>query len=138
MRWLLRLRRIAMTIAFLTSSVCVFAGQSYDLKEMTPAVQKAIAGRQARYSELERLKSNGTIGENNEGSVKPLKDSQNAASLVQAENEDRGVIYQAIVDQNHLGPSGMTEVHSVFAEVQRGKARPGEFIQERSGEWVQK
>ena len=116
----------------------LFAAVSYDLKEMTPEAQKAIAGRQARYGELQRLKSEGVIGEDNQGSVKLLKDSTEARAVMQSENQDREVIYQTIVDQNHLGPSRITEVRTVFAEVQRGKAQPGDSIQLRSGEWVQK
>ena len=115
-----------------------FAAQNYDLKEITPTVQNALEGRKGRYAELQRLKSEGTVGENNQGSVKLLKDSAGAQGLIDGENHDREVIYQAIVDQNHLGPGGITEVHSVFAEVQRGKAKSGEIVQSRSGEWAQK
>ncbi len=71
--------------------------------------------------------------------AKVLKDlTRETGVLVLAENRDREVIYQAIADQNQLGPDGLTQVHSVFGEVQRGKARAGEFIQLRTGEWVQK
>ena len=129
----------AMTVIFLLiSSGSVFAAQNYDLKEITPAVQNALDGRKSRYAELERLKSEGTIGENNQGSVKLLKDSAGVRGFIDDENRDREAIYQAIVDQNHLGTSGMTEVRAVFAEVQRGKAKSGEFFQSRSGEWAQK
>ncbi len=128
-----------MTVIFLlTSSGSTFAAQNYDLKEITPAVQNALEGRKGRYAELQRLKSDGTIGENNQGSVKLLKDSAGARGIIDDENRDREAIYQAIVDQNHLGPGGIAEVHSIFAEVQRGKAKSGEFVQSRSGEWAQK
>ena len=111
---------------------------TYDLKEITPVVQGAINGRQSRYQEIQRLKTSGVLGEDNQGFVKVLKPSPDADSLASGENADRQAIYQAMVDQNQLGPDGMAQVRSVFAEVQRGKAQPGEFVQLRSGEWVQK
>jgi len=114
------------------------ATASYDLREMTPEVQTALQGRQARYAELQRLKSESILGEDNRGFVKMLRESTEARGVAQTENQDREVIYRAIVDQNQLGPDGMTQVQQVFAEVQRGKAKSGDLIQLRSGEWVQK
>lgn len=111
---------------------------NYDLKEITPAVKEAIENRQARFHDLQPLKAEGVVGEDNQGFVKLLKDSSHVEGLVAAENENRRIIYEAVADQNPLGPAGLSQVQSVFAEVQRGKARPGEWIQLRSGEWVQK
>jgi len=111
---------------------------TYDIKEMTPAVKQAIENRQARYSELQQRKTEGVLGEDNQGFVKALKQVTEVGPLVLAENYDREVIYQAIVDQNQLGPAGMAQVRSTFGEVQRGKVRPGDWIQLRSGEWKQK
>ena len=110
----------------------------YDLKEITPAVQAALSGRQARFNDLQQRKAAGAVGENNQGFVQVLQDSAGAGTIAGEENRDREVIYRAIVDQNGLGPSGVSQVEEVFAEVQRGKARAGERIQLRSGEWVQK
>ena len=103
---LLRAFAVLMILCSAGSSL-TFAGQNYDLKEITPAVQKALDGRKGRYAELQRLKSEGTIGENNQGSVKLLKDSGGAQGLADDENQDRETIYQAIVDQNDLGPGGI-------------------------------
>jgi uncharacterized protein YdbL (DUF1318 family) len=115
-----------------------FAEQSYDLKEMTPKVTKALENRKARYSELQKLKSEGTIGESKQGFLDVFLAPLEISKIVLDENRDRKVIYQAIVDQNDLGPAGMGKIQEVFAEVQRGKARPGEKIQLSSGEWIQK
>lgn len=124
-------------VCFLGINTILLAA-NYDLKEITPEVQQALDSRKARYGDLQRFKSEGTVGEDNQGFTKLLKDSPEANSTVQAENENRQVIYQAIVDQNHLGPGGMSDVRSVFAEVQRGKARPGDQVQDRAGNWTQK
>lgn len=115
----------------------VFAG-SYDLKEITPAVKQALENRQARYSQLQSLKQKGAVGEDNKGFVADLGRDPQAAAMVNSENRDRRIIYQALVDQNKLGSAGMTEVQKVFAEVQRDKASSGEYIQTPAGEWSRK
>ena len=123
---------------FIFGSGLALAVQNYDLREITPEVQRAIQGRQARYAELQSLKQKGVVGENNQGFVTPLKAMAGADPIVSGENQDRDVIYQAVVAQNQLGPNEISEVKKVFAEVQRGKAERGDFVQLPSGEWVQK
>ncbi|MFZ5802229.1 MAG: YdbL family protein [Candidatus Omnitrophota bacterium] len=108
----------------------------YDLKEMTPAVERAISNRQARYQELQLMKQQGLIGENNRGYLAVLSGDDRVRRIVAEENDDRRAIYQAVVDQNHLGPSEFSIVETVFAEVQREKSRPGDPFQLASGEWT--
>jgi len=114
------------------------AESDYDIKQMTPGIQDAFKNRKARYEELQRFKTEGLIGEDREGFVKALRPSPEAEQLAGRENSDRGTIYQAIVDQNHLGPDGMGKVKTAFAEVQKEKTRPGDWFQRPSGEWVKK
>lgn len=125
----------ALLLGTLTCTPLVWAG-SYDIKEMTPEIQQALSGRQARYSQLKQLKSEGAIGETNQGYVEALSGSGNG--VTDAENSDRRVIYSAIVQQNNLGAQGLTQVQKVFAEVQHDKATSGESIQLASGEWNKK
>ncbi len=115
-----------------------FAFAGYDLKEITPAIQQTIQSRQSRYAQLQELKQSGAVGENNQGFVSLLNAAPGAEQLASLENQDRATIYQAIASQNQLGPSGLEEVKRIFAEVQRGKALPGELIQLPTGEWVKK
>ncbi len=121
----------------LAGSHSLFAAQ-YDIKEITPEIQKALSNRQARFGELQNWKSQGTIGETNQGFVKALKGIPAAVSLTDEENKDRNVIYRAIVDQNQLGSSGFAKVKAVFADVQREKAKTGDYLQDLNGEWNQK
>ncbi len=111
---------------------------SYDLKEITPAVQQAIDQRKARYGELQQLKQAGSIGENNAGLVEALTEASAPTQLAIDENRDRLVIYQAIVEQHSLGPDGLAQVQTAFAAVKRDRAKPGEMIQLPSGDWVKK
>ena len=110
----------------------------YDIKQMTPEVEKAIANRQARYSELQGLKAEGSVGENNKGYAEALGDSSSAKSIASAENEDRKVIYRTIAEQNNLGAEGLALIETVFAEVQHEKARAGDPVQDASGAWGKK
>ena len=122
---------------FLCAVPCVslWAGQ-YDIRQMTPEVQTALQGRQNRYGQLQALKSSGVIGENNRGYVEVLQASGEGPAA--SENNDRRVIYAAIVQQNGLGPDGLVQVEKAFASVQRTRAKAGEHIQAVSGEWKEK
>jgi uncharacterized protein YdbL (DUF1318 family) len=114
------------------------AQASYDLKERTPAVTAALEGRRDRFSEIKDLKARGALGENNRGYVEVLSGGGDVRSVANAENADRKVIYQAIVEQNGLGASALATVEGVFAGVQRDKAENGERVQEANGKWVTK
>lgn len=135
-------RSFFMSVVIVLSAIAmvspsVFAGP-YDLKEMTPTVEQALKNRQARYLQLQSLKQKGVVGEDNKGFVADLERDPQSAAMASSENRDRRIIYQALVDQNRLGPAGMTEVQRVFAEVQRDKASSGEYIQTPKGEWLRK
>lgn len=118
-------------------STAAFA-QSYDIKEMTPAVTSALEARKARFSELKTLKAEGIVGETNQGYVEALGGDKATAKLVAMENKDRRAIYEAIVTQNDLGASALVTVEGVFAKVQRDKANAGEKVQDASGNWISK
>lgn len=111
---------------------------SYDFKQITPEIDQALKNRQARYATLQQMKRSGLVGENHSGYVTELKSDAVATSLVAQENSDRSVIYNALVEQNALGPNGLAEVQRAFAEVQRDKANSGDYIQSASGDWQQK
>ncbi|MBF0620114.1 MAG: DUF1318 domain-containing protein [Candidatus Omnitrophica bacterium] len=111
--------------------------QSYDIKNKTPAVTSALDARKARFAELKALKAQGLVGENNQGYVQALGGAD-AGAIVSAENQDRRLIYKAIVEQNGLADSALSTVEGVFAGVQRNKASSGEKVQDESGAWITK
>jgi hypothetical protein len=117
--------------------VPVFAEGKYDIKQMTPEVQNALNGRRDRFDQLRALKSSGAVGENNRGYVEVLKQDGSAGDIVAAENRDRKVIYQTIAEQNGL-ENAISTIESVFAQVQRDKAGPGEQVQTEDGRWISK
>ena len=121
----------------IVNSKTVFADGKYDIKEMTPAVKAALENRRNRFEQLRNLKAKGFVGENNRGYAEVLEDKESARSLVDSENADRRVIYQAIEQQNNLSGE-IDTIEKVFAQVQRDKANPGDKIQNENGQWVAK
>jgi len=117
------------------AAVTVSAQSKYDIKEMTPAVKASLDGRRGRFAELKELKTKGLVGETNRGYIQKLGGGKNVDAVVAAENKDRKQVYEAIVQQNNLGPAALVTVEEVFARVQRDKAEPGEKVQDASGRW---
>ena len=116
----------------------VSAQGAYNIKTMTPQVERALENRRGRYNELNLLEARGAIGENNRGYLEVLDNSNSDAKAVaNAENVDRKVIYETIAEQNGLSGE-MGTIEKVFAQVQRDKAQVGEMTQDDSGSWVKK
>jgi uncharacterized protein len=110
---------------------------TYDLKNITPEIKQALDARRGRFNELQSLKTQGVVGENKAGYVEVVTPNATASSLVNAENQDRKLIYLAIADQNGL-TGALSTIETVFGEVQRSKAQSGERIQLANGTWVTK
>jgi len=128
---------LAISLIFLTATSACFAAD-YDYKTMTPDIEKALKNRQTRYHQLQSLKQEGVVGENNKGYVTNLKNNAAAETLIAAENRDRRVLYEALAEQNKLGSTGLLEVQKAFADVQREKAGAGDMVQSSSGDWKKK
>lgn len=124
------------------------AGADYRLKTVTPSLQNALNHRKMRSHKLQALKAQGVIGENNLGFIQVLKSgswfartfksSDQAKILVERENHDRKLIYNAIVQQNHLQPNQIAEVEKEFAKVRRDRAKQNDLIQDSKGKWIRK
>lgn len=123
---------------FLAGDAFLYAATQYDIKQMTPEVEAALSNRKARYEQIMSMKSEGALGENNQGYIEARVDSAAAREIAEIENRDRQTIYRTIAEQNNLGAAGLAVVETVFAEVQQEKARPGDPIQLAAGQWVKK
>lgn len=128
--------KIFVTAAILVAGSTVYA-VPYDIKHMTPEVQRALENRRDRFNELRDLKARGIVGENNHGYVELLQSDAAVAPLASAENFDRKIIYQTIAEQNGLQEQ-LDIIEKVFAQVQRDKAESGDRIQGDDGQWIQK
>ena len=138
------MKRNFLSVIFLTMVIAVgmraeiVSAATYDIKELTPSVKAALDGRRNRFDQLRALKEKGLVGENNRGYVEALGDDPQAKTIVDEENNDRRFIYKTIVEQNNLSPDAISTIETVFAQVQRDKANPGDKIQDAGGSWIKK
>ncbi len=129
---------VVLVLSCVLARVSFAQDSQYSIKTMTPQIKQALENRRDRFDELEDWKAKGVIGENNNGYVALLQDNAEAERLAIEENADRKIIYEAIVEQNNLGPDSLNIVEKVFARVQREKAEAGHKIQKESAAWITK
>ena len=147
----IRKRNFSLTMIFVLLAFVIpltEAATDYRLKTVTPSVRQALNHRKIRSHKLQALKAQGMIGENKLGFVQVLKSkswfarvfksSDKAKILVQRENRDRKIIYNAIVQQNQLKPDQIAEVKKEFAKIRRDRAKQGDLIQDSRGKWIRK
>lgn len=109
-------------------------------KDESNQMQAAI-DRRTHMAEIQTLKNDRVIGENREGYIEVHTVPTDAAyadyakKLVSSENNDRAVIYLANA-QSQGKP--MELVQGEYAQLWRGRAFPGEWIQKDDGSWIQK
>jgi hypothetical protein len=111
-------------------------------KDVVRALQRVSFNK----DDLNRYKSLGVIGENNEGGITLLEpekvepaDRAFVDNLIKEENVDRAAIMSRIIETNEtLSSTDLPRVHKMFAALNRDKALKGERIQLDSGKWIQK
>ena len=111
-------------------------------KDVVRALQRVSFNK----DDLNRYKSLGIIGENNEGGITLLEpgkvepaDRAFVENLLKEENEDRAAIMSRIIETNEtLSSTDLPRVHKMFAALNRDKALKGELIQLDNGKWIQK
>ena len=81
------------------------------------------------------LKARGVVGENNQGYLEYLKGAKEKNAAVKAENADRRAIYTAIAKKQGTSPDHVGKRRAMqIAE----KAKPGEWLQNKKGQWQKK
>jgi uncharacterized protein YdbL (DUF1318 family) len=112
-----------------------------EIRTRTPELMKAIESRRGRFPEIRELKEHGCVGETNQGLLEARPGQScppDLAKIIAAENADRTYIYETLMQQNNIPAGDATRVRAAFAKVHRERARPGNWIQLESGEWVKK
>ncbi len=89
----------------------------------------------ARAPEILSLKSQGIVGENNQGYLEIRRDDGGASGLVKAENKDRKMVYKAIAAKTG---GSVAQVGQRAAARRAQVAGAGEWLQKPSGEWYRK
>lgn len=105
---------------------------------ITPTVQAdSVKERMAaRASEIVKLKAQGLVGENNQGYLEVRgSGGGETAGLVEAENQDRQLVYKAIAAKTGASPA---QVGQRAAAKRAEVAGSGEWLQKSGGEWYRK
>lgn len=115
-----------------------------------PEVQKAYEEMRARMPQLNALRDSGVVGESMDGSVVVRDQSRagDAQAVVQAENNNRKIVItnmaKAILRINKQPETTdnlrqvLGKAAATFADAKRDEAKPGWWIQNAAGRWVQK
>ena len=89
-----------------------------------------------RLPQIQKLKSEGVIGETVKGYVDFVKDKPaDAVPIVKDENADREALYKLLADKENTTPEKVAERN---AKRNFEKAKPGEYLQESDGKWRKK
>lgn len=112
----------------------------------SPEIRKIIESRAARLADLSRFKTQGVLGETNEGllearnleSLPDLKARAEVQRLARSENTDREALYKEIAAAKGVDLSQLPKIRETYAATLRDNAKPGEWIQMPDGSWKQK
>lgn len=88
-----------------------------------------------RLPQIDKLKAEGAIGENNAGFVESRSGGAPVAAVADAENGDRRVVYAAIAQKTG---ASVDEVGRARARQIAAGSAPGVWLQDASGKWYQK
>jgi uncharacterized protein YdbL (DUF1318 family) len=89
-----------------------------------------------RYPEIQKLKTDGVVGETFEGYLEPPGSiDDDARKLMDEENSDRRKLYQIIADEEGTTPEVVARRN---AERNFRRAKPGEYLKGEDGKWYQK
>jgi uncharacterized protein YdbL (DUF1318 family) len=108
-----------------------------ELKESSPKVKELADKMRARQPQIEALKKQGAIGEDNRGyatlresdATADAQKKNEAQQLVGAENADRKALYREIANENADQNVTLTTVERVFAQRRLMRAAAGEVFQ---------
>lgn len=89
----------------------------------------------ARLPVINELKSKGVIGENNQGFLEFRTGDRSQAAVIDAENQDRRTVYQAIAARQNTTAEfvGQTRAAQIAS-----KEAAGVWIQDSGGTWTRK
>ena len=119
------LMKVAVCAMLLTVSAQAFGVTAKQIK------QRMIA----RYPQIKAFLQKGIVGENNKGYLKLLKNDANAKKIVEAENNDRKIIYTAIAKQQNATPELVGKRRAIMIAKRASK---GYMLQDAKGKWYKK
>jgi uncharacterized protein len=119
--------RSKIVIGLLAVAMIALAGSAWG--------QDIKARMQARLPAIVALKAAGVVGEDNQGYLATMKPAGDKKNIIDAENQDRRVIYQAIAKKENTTADlvGRRRALQIAAKAERGT-----WIQDAKGHWVKK
>jgi uncharacterized protein YdbL (DUF1318 family) len=127
------------------------SGKLKSVPEIPPGKRKAIRAMQRKEfnrDDIANFKKLGCAGEGNDGLLVFIETDKTKTdpkfkkfvqAIIQEENEDRLITLNRIVATNENFSEGdLPKVQKISASLNRDNAKPGEKIQNESGEWVVK
>ena len=113
---------LLLMIFLLLSSPCVLADAVKDrMLQRLPAIAD--------------LKTKGIIGEGNRGYLGYVTGNRVMEDVIAAENADRKTVYEIFAKQQN---TSLDVVETVQGARKAEKTNPGEFYQNREGQWIKK
>lgn len=108
-----------------------------ELKTTSPVVRELANRMRDRHPQIEALKNDGALGENNRGyvhlfdhdSLDTAEKRNNAQQLTAAENADRKALYREIAELNKEARVSVTQVERIYAQRRLERGRAGERFQ---------
>jgi uncharacterized protein YdbL (DUF1318 family) len=88
-----------------------------------------------RLPQVQALKAQGAVGENNRGFLEVRGGTGEAGAVVAAENQDRTVVYAEIAKRTNATSDQVGRARA-FKIAQN--SRPGEWVQDAAGGWKKK
>ena len=96
----------------------------------------AVKSRMAeRLAQIDKLKAQGVVGENNRGMMELRGGNVDAGDAVAAENRDRGIVYAEIARQTG---TSVEQVARHRARQIASSSAPGVWLQKDDGSWYKK
>ncbi|MBA3850050.1 MAG: DUF1318 domain-containing protein [Opitutus sp.] len=119
-------------ILFLCLALTALSASTAALAESANDIRARMA---QRLSQVDDLKGQGAIGENNRGLLEVRDGGGNAASVVAEENRDREAVYALIAKETGATPDSVGRAR---AKQIAAASKPGVWVQDESGAWKKK
>ena len=116
-------------------ALLMLIGMIFSLTATAVAGNGIKARMKARLPAIRELKDSRLAGENNQGFLEFLENAIENRGVVESENSDRRMVYDAIANQQGIQADAVGRLRAIKnAE----RARPGDMIQNKNGDWIQK
>ncbi|MCM8819171.1 MAG: YdbL family protein [Candidatus Omnitrophica bacterium] len=109
-------------------------------QQLTLEIEEAALRRKNRLAQLESLQQQGIVGENRFGfvEIRTQNIDDTILKLVESENNDRKIIYQALAKKNKVSVENIQELYAKKLQESAPSGTPIEVLDVTTGEYVWK